>query len=267
MDYKEKYENLRKTIEHFHKIANQGLKRIIEYYIPEINENIEEYEDEDERVRRCLLSHFSRYQGGEIFINGITMKQILAWIEKQGQKPADKVEPRFKVGDWVVPDKSNAIYHIDGISDEISYCMTCINGDKFRNSIKIVDNYSHLWTIEDARAGDVLADGVLPFIFKRIDSMQRTYAYCGISVDDGFKVDSEGTVGEWTWMTDLKPATKEQHDLLFQKMKEAGYEWDAEKKELKEIEQNPTWSEEDDITCMMYWDSFKGIVGKGYTAE
>ena len=33
----------------------------------------------------------------------------------------------------------------------------------------------------------------------------------------------------------LKPATKEQRDLLFSKMKEAGYEWDAEKKELKKI--------------------------------
>lgn len=32
------------------------------------------------------------------------------------------------------------------------------------------------------------------------------------------------------------PATKEQRDLLFQKMKEGGYEWDAEKKELKKIE-------------------------------
>ena len=31
-------------------------------------------------------------------------------------------------------------------------------------------------------------------------------------------------------------------------MKEAGYEWDAEKKELKKIEQKPTeWSEEDDL--------------------
>jgi len=42
------------------------------------------------------------------------------------------------------------------------------------------------------------------------------------------------------------PATKEQRDLLFQKMKEAGYEWNEEKKELKMIEQNPTWSEEDE---------------------
>jgi hypothetical protein len=32
---------------------------------------------------------------------------------------------------------------------------------------------------------------------------------------------------------DYAPATKEQRDLLFHKMKEAGYEWNAEKKELK----------------------------------
>ncbi len=34
----------------------------------------------------------------------------------------------------------------------------------------------------------------------------------------------------------IHPATKEQRDLLFQKMEEAGYEWDGEKKELKKIE-------------------------------
>jgi hypothetical protein len=33
---------------------------------------------------------------------------------------------------------------------------------------------------------------------------------------------------------------------LFQKMHEAGYEWDAEKLELKKIEQKPAWSEEDE---------------------
>ena len=35
---------------------------------------------------------------------------------------------------------------------------------------------------------------------------------------------------------EIKPATKEQRDLLFQKMHKDGYEWDAEKKELKKIE-------------------------------
>ena len=42
------------------------------------------------------------------------------------------------------------------------------------------------------------------------------------------------------------PATKEQCDLLFSKMKEAGYEWDDENKELKKIEQKLAWSEEDE---------------------
>jgi hypothetical protein len=36
---------------------------------------------------------------------------------------------------------------------------------------------------------------------------------------------------------DFSPATKEQRDFLFKKMKESGYEWDAEKKELKKISQ------------------------------
>ena len=35
---------------------------------------------------------------------------------------------------------------------------------------------------------------------------------------------------------DFHPATKEQCDLLFSKMKEASFEWDAEKKELKKVE-------------------------------
>ena len=34
---------------------------------------------------------------------------------------------------------------------------------------------------------------------------------------------------------EFHPATKEQRDFLFQKMHEAGYEWDADKKELKSI--------------------------------
>jgi hypothetical protein len=42
------------------------------------------------------------------------------------------------------------------------------------------------------------------------------------------------------------PATKEQRELLFSKMKEAGYEWDTNHKQLKKIEQKPAWSEEDE---------------------
>ena len=41
--------------------------------------------------------------------------------------------------------------------------------------------------------------------------------------------------GSWRVFT-AYPATKEQRDLLFKKMKEAGYQWDAEKKELRKIQ-------------------------------
>ena len=44
------------------------------------------------------------------------------------------------------------------------------------------------------------------------------------------------TISFWTFKGGIKPATKEQRDLLFHKMKEAGYEWDALNKELKKIE-------------------------------
>ena len=47
-------------------------------------------------------------------------------------------------------------------------------------------------------------------------------------------------------ISDAIPVTKEQRDLLFQKMNEAGYEWDAENKELKKIEQDSNWNNEDE---------------------
>jgi hypothetical protein len=34
----------------------------------------------------------------------------------------------------------------------------------------------------------------------------------------------------------MRPATSEERDLLFAKMREAGYTWDADKKELKKIQ-------------------------------
>jgi hypothetical protein len=62
-------------------------------------------------------------------------------------------------------------------------------------------------------------------------------------------------------LNSVSPATKEQRDLLFQKMKEAGYEWDTEKKELRKVEQKSTWSEEDEKIrkdLITYINSIKG---------
>ena len=70
---------------------SQALK---EEMFPELKES------EDERIRKFLLYHFGNKTKKEW--NGMPVKDILAWLEKQEeQKPADKIEPKFKVGDKI----------------------------------------------------------------------------------------------------------------------------------------------------------------------
>ena len=77
-------------------------------------------------------------------------------------------------------------------------------------------------------------------LFKSVRSTHSAFTHFHI-YDDVYRVNDWCDCNE-----NAHPATKEQRDLLFQKMKESGYEWDAEKKELKKIEQQSAeWSEED----------------------
>ena len=86
------------------------------------------------------------------------------------------------------------------------------------------------WTIEDAQNGDVLVDEDNNIgIFQECEGMYW-YSYTYFGRDGQLRGFSMGGSHE---QTDTHPATKEQCDLLFQKIKEAGYEWDADKKELK----------------------------------
>lgn len=157
-------------------------------------------------------------------------------------------EPKFKVGNWyqcikdffgkgVTFDKNTAYYCAkEGCLQDEYGCHIAIDKNLY-------DNFK-LWTIEDAKDGDVLASNVLiskynkPFIYNGNHNSTHVGAYCGISTENMFNVATEKC--RWTTNVNIRPATKEQRDLLFQKMKEAGYKWDAEKKEPKKIEQKPT---------------------------
>lgn len=92
------------------------------------------------------------------------------------------------------------------------------------------------------------------FIFSNIDDDNCVRCYCHYEISDHEEEDLFEVAFPLCWMGRVgngisyySPATTEQRDLLFTKMKEAGYEWDDENKELKKIEQIlPTWSEEDE---------------------
>lgn len=167
------------------------------------------------------------------------VKDILSWLEKQrGEMPADKVKPKFKVGNWVVCGK--LVTQITSIEDD-GYT----NSDQGFISFETAKKF-HLWAIQDAKDGDVLVDEDNNIgIYKGIEYIWwKSYIYLGCNnCLYGFNI------GGSHKQNSTKPATKEQRDLLFKKMKDAGYEWDAEKKGLRKIEQEPALSEEDEKMC------------------
>ena len=163
------------------------------------------------------------------------------------QKSTDKVKPKIKAGDWVVCN--NGPHHIFQVIERSwpNAKYRDINGTEIFLNVNTLDKQYHLWTIQDAKDGDVLFTSSTAshetFIFKSIDEKGNAECYFAYDSEDGFREGKYHFIGS---AINCKPATKEQRDLLFQKIKENGYEWDAEKKELKKVEQKP--AEEYNIT-------------------
>ena len=147
-------------------------------------------------------------------------------------------EPKFKIGDWIVRSNGSSDIPIQvyGLKKD-RYLVTNMLGSKGELMINRQDEW-YLWTIQDAKDGDVLVTEDYIFIFKYI-LHGGVHLYCHYNIDDE-EFDSDipdsiiGNIHDKG--AHFHPATKEQRELLFSKMKEAGYQWDAGKKELKKIQ-------------------------------
>jgi len=161
------------------------------------------------------------------------------------QKPADKVEQKFKVGDYLVNDYCKG--KVIALTDDAYLLDT-------EQSIPLSYEHNvHLWTIQDAKDGDVLfckgniknSNGIkyericlfnnLDKAFFTLTKTSNYVEYYDIDVNIDYP---DNTV----------PATKEQKEILFMAMANAGYTFDFEKKELKKIEQSPI-----DVRTTGYW--------------
>ena len=220
-------------------------------------------ESEDEKIRKELIFYLGDMPEDTELRNGVTNRDVLVWLEKQGSEMktigeslgfttqkecdeynqmvselimSDKIESKFKVGNWYQCTKDFFGKDVTFDKNTAYYCAKegCLQNEYGCHIAIVKDLYDNfkLWTIQDAKKGDALAAHECVVLFKEIDGLNIkcycTYHYIGFN--PSFYVDTLQN------KTAFQPATKEQCDILFQKMKEEGYMWDAEKKELKKIE-------------------------------
>ena len=197
MTEKEKAEAYDEAIERAKKLYGNG---IIEEIFPELKES------KDKKIREAILKGLIDCRDapdlGWSNFGGIHIDDCIAWLEKQGEQSSSQTNERA-------------------------------------------------WTIQDAKDGDVLVCDIdkaeiggdvekLPnivstiFIFKKLINIRNyIHSYCHL-YDKRF-LGLQRTMYYNSFVHNISPATKEQRDLLFQKIKEDGYEWDAENKELKKL--------------------------------
>lgn len=80
-----------------------------------------------------------------------TVFRPTTWLEKQGeQEPTDKIEPKFKVRDWITDEQ--LICKVLSVTGK-SYELHLYNDDycHFETDVQSVDKHYRLWTIADAK--------------------------------------------------------------------------------------------------------------------
>ena len=144
---------------------------------------------------------------------------------KQEGKESDKIEPMLKVGDWIINNDERIAVPIQILKVEKYGYIT----SRGYTLVDKVNTDYHIWTIKDAKEGDVLIVNNNVFIYahrKQMYSIAVAHCFVGSAGDFHF----DGEFGYTENGNSIYPATKEQRDILFSKMKESGYEWDTEKK-------------------------------------
>lgn len=162
---------------------------------------------------------------------------------------------KFKVGDWIVSDCNNVAY-IESIS-ETMYNLQCKDGFHEKMTIEYIDRNWHLWSIQDAKDGDVLFANIhkweiwgdtsdLPLIVPTLLIYQEVktdkdhiHSYCTLYDNHKFKkilyIYKTMFYNCDFNIRGIFPATKEQRDILLKKIHETGFEWDDEEKKLKKL--------------------------------
>lgn len=180
---------------------------------------IEHYPSMPLRYKESLKDQGLEYRDGQI----VEISGNDGGISSNKAKAQDS---KFKVGDWITDGQHT--YQISSISNN----TVVFSDDNGFEGVDVVKRDYHLWTIQDAKDGDVLvASDSSIFLFAGVDDCSCKY-YVALTTCNDVKINKE-VEGYWETSRAVHPATQEQCDLLVQKIKESGYEWDAVEKVLK----------------------------------
>ena len=152
--------------------------------------------------------------------------------EKNEQKSPNKIEPRFKVGDWVVQNYN--LLKIRYVGNEY-YCFETVDAYVDYMLVSEIDSLYHLWTIQDAKVGDVLEFGDHGrLVIGILSGINKTTGKVDVSClleDNKFKL------GVFYNLDTVSPhpAIKEQRDILMKAMNDAGYKWNTRTKTLEKL--------------------------------
>lgn len=235
MNYEQKYKEALSRARYYHSKDYMLINSAIENIFPELKES------EGEKIRKELIEHIKANQGADyVLFKKFSPDDVIAWLEKQGEQQTASVtdewiEPKFKVGDCVISNDGTHTYLVKERKRGAYVMLDIGDNEEFSIIIETADRTGRFWAIQDAKDGDVLVNGSNIFIFHLNGT--RLMGYCHVNTNDGRFYDDIGKIECFCTIDAIvTPATKEQRELLFAKMRDSGFEWDSEKKELKRIE-------------------------------
>ena len=139
-----------------------------------------------------------------------------------------KFEPKFHKGQWIVKENLE-VYKVIEVGED---GYEVVDNKDQHYSISFDSEYMfHLWTIKDAKDGDVLTANGCVVIFEKIDGLNiKFHCYFHyIGFEPSIYIDSLQN------QTAFRPSTKIERERLFKIMKEDGYEWSSEQRKLIKI--------------------------------
>ena len=160
MDYERLY---KEALERARKIHNETKfdyeKGMMEEIFPELKLS------EDERIRKALYIYLDWLDGRKDYApkGEYSIRDMIAWLEKQVQKPTDETAPKFHEGEWIIRS-AEGFKHNSYLVKEVKDYYVCedLKGRRVTFTFSDVHKNFKLWDISDARDGDVLVYGDNP---------------------------------------------------------------------------------------------------------